>query len=129
MTIDPDTQPVRIIYNVGATALFDSQLDPGDCPSAPCFKQAGSATKPKWKFTHKPADLAGAPSWRKGKLREALGLSNQGKFTFDGRNETLFSSGDLSAPLRQTIRIGAVCITNLLSCTPSGKTLKCIAAP
>src|SRR6185369_1443428 len=66
LTVDPDSQPVKIIYNnVMSGELFSSQLDPGDCnpPFATCFIQSGTPTKPKWKFVDKEADLAGAPSW------------------------------------------------------------------
>jgi len=50
LTVDPDSQPVKIIYNnVLSGELFSSQLDPGDCnpPFATCFLQSGTPTKPK----------------------------------------------------------------------------------
>jgi cysteine-rich repeat protein len=133
LTVDPDSQPVKIIYNnILSGELFSSQLDPGDCnpPLATCFVQSGTPTKPKWKFLDKEADLAGAPSWHKGKFK--IKNVNNGTFNLDGRNVTLFSSAELgTGSLRQTIRVGDVCITGLVSCTLSGnaKSYKCSLVP
>lgn len=131
LTIDPDTQFVKIIYNnTPSGLLFQSQLDPGDCnpPFVQCFQQSGTVAKPKWKFLDKEADLAGAPSWRKGKFKIKSG--NNTTFVLDGRNQTLFATSELgSVPykLRQTIRIDDVCVTAVVQCIPNGngKTLKC----
>lgn len=127
LTIDPDTQPVTIIYNNNLSGLlFESTIEPLDCVPTPCFVQGGTPTKPKWKFLDKEADLAGAPSWRKGKLKLK---SNKGVFNLDGRNQSLFTVADLDTPpgTRQTIRIGDVCITDLVTCAVSGngKSVKC----
>jgi len=131
LTIDPDTQPVKIIYNNNTSGLlFQSTLDPGDCIPTPCFVQGGSVAKPKWKFKDKEADLAGAPSWRKGKLTIK---NNKGVFTLDGRNTTLFTLAEAGVPpgARQTVRIGDVCVTGVVQClaSGSGKALKCSLVP
>ncbi|MEO8601676.1 MAG: hypothetical protein ABI629_03765 [bacterium] len=132
LNFDPDTQPVNIIWNNNLSGvLFESQLDPTDCPSTSCFVQSGKPTKPKWKFSSKTADLVGAPTWHKGKL--ALKGPKPGTFNLDGRYQTLFTSAEAGAPpiMRQTIRVGDVCITGVISCVPAsnGKSLKCALAP
>lgn len=131
LSIDPDTQPVKIIYNNNLSGLlFQSTLDPADCIPTPCFVQGGTPAKPKWKFKDKEADLAGAPSWRKGKVSLK---NNKGVFTLDGRNTTLFTLAEAGVPpgARQTVRIGDVCITGVVQCLASGngKTLKCNLVP
>lgn len=130
LTIDPDTQPVKILWNNNANGLlFESTIDPPDCIPTPCFVQSGSVAKPKWKFLRKQADLVGAPSWRKGKLSSKAG--NQRVMTFQGRNQPLFTLAEAGSGMRQTVRIGDVCVTGVINCTPngSGKTLKCVLAP
>jgi hypothetical protein len=128
---DADTQAVRIVFGNNLTGeLFSSTLDPGDCVPTPCFVQSGTATKPKWKFLDKEADLAGAPSWRKGKLSQKL---NKMTPALDGRNVALFTLAEADAPqpTRQTVRIGDLCATALVTCEVkgNGKTLKCASAP
>lgn len=127
LTIDPDTQPVKIIWNNTTSGLlFQSEIEPPDCVPTPCFVQSGTPAKPKWKFLDKEADLAAAPSWRKGKLKLK---NNAGVLNFDGRNQSLFTIAEAGAGMRQTIRIGDVCITAVLGCTPAGKSLKCEPVP
>ena len=127
LTISPSTQPVTITYNNTATGtLFQSTIHPPDCPTTPCFVQNG--TKLQWKFLDKLANLMNAPSWHKGKLKIK---NNQAKFGLDGRNVDLFTSMQAGTSMRQTIRIGDVCVTGVVSCTPNGKgtSLKCALAP
>jgi hypothetical protein len=93
--------------------------------------QSGKPTKPKWKFSQKAADLVGAASWHKGKL--ALKGAKPATFNLDGRNQTLLTSTEAGAPpgMRQTVRVGDVCITGVVTCTSAsnGKVLKCALAP
>jgi len=96
--------------------------------SAPHREASALTVRPE--FLRKEADLAGAASWHKGKLKIK---NNTSKFNLDGRNADMgFAGSQIASPanVRQTIRIGDVCITSLLSCTAnaSGKTLKCTAA-
>ena len=132
LSFEPDIQPVKIVWNNNSSGLlFESQLDPGDCPLPPCFVEGGKPTKPKWKFSQKEADLPGALSWHKGKL--ALKNPKPATFKLDGRKQTLFTTAEAGAPpgMRQTIRVGDVCITGFVSCTAAsnGKSLKCALAP
>ena len=128
LPIDPDTQPVKIIYNnTPSGLLFESQLDPADCIPTPCFVQNG--VKTKWKFKDKEADLAGAPSWRKGKINIK---NNKAKFTLDGRKTSLFTAAELGSPMgvaRQTLRIGDVCVTAVIQCEAKGASEKCSLVP
>jgi cysteine-rich repeat protein len=133
LDIDPDTQNVTITYNNNPSGLlFQSTLHPGDCnpPLVSCFVQSGSPTKPKWKFLDKEADIVAAPSWRKGKVKVK---NNKVTFNTDGRNQSLFTTAELGVPpgLRQTLRIGNVCITGLVQCVASGngKSQKCSLIP
>ena len=66
LTIDPDTENVRIIFNNTPDGeLFSSTLAPANCGIS-CFVQKDP--KLKWKFKDKEADVPGSPSWRKGKF-------------------------------------------------------------
>lgn len=125
LTIDPDTEDVRIIFNNTPDGeLFSSTLDPEDCGIA-CFVQKDP--KLKWKFKDKEADIAGAESWRKGKFSIK---ASKTKFVLDGRNAELFPLGiGASTPMRQTVRVGDVCITAVISCTAKGSSLKCTNVP
>jgi cysteine-rich repeat protein len=135
LTFDPETQDVKIIYNNNTSGLlFQSTLEPGDCnpPLANCFVQSGTPAKPKWKFLDQEADIAGAPSWRKGKFKLKNGTT--GIFTLDGRNAPLFTLAELGGPprvTRQTIRVDDLCITGVVNCILSGngKALKCNLQP
>jgi hypothetical protein len=131
LVIDPDTQDVRIVFNNNLSGeLFSSTLTAGTCTLPTCFVQSGTATKPKWKFLDKEADVPGAPSWRKGKLSRK---DNKISFNLDGRKVTLFTVAEADAPpvFRQTLRIDDVCATALLSCEikSNGKALKCSSTP
>ena len=85
--IDADTQDVSITYNNNLSGvLFSSGLSPGNCTPSPCFVQSGTATKPKWKFLDKEADVPLSPSWRKGKLSR---VTNKIKYGLDGRKVSL----------------------------------------
>jgi len=132
LSFDPATEPVNILWNNTASGLiYESQLDPGDCPTTPCFVPGNKPTRPKWKFVDKAANLAGAPSWHKGKI--TLRGVKPGMFNLDGRNQTILTSAQAGSPpgMRQTIRIGDVCITGVVSCASvsNGKGLKCALAP
>ena len=121
LTIDPDSEDTRIIYNnTPSGELFSSTLGPGN------FVQNG--TKLKWKFKDKEADVPGSPSWRKGKFTSK---TNKIKFTCDGRKTALFTSAEAGMPpiMRQTLRVGDVCITGIIQCITKGPTLKCAVVP
>jgi hypothetical protein len=122
LLFDPVTDDVTITYNNEANGLLlQHTLPPGEF----------NLTKPdpgkrKWQFKDSEADIVGAGSWRKAKLQEK---GNKIKFTLDGRVTTenglgtLFPVADLVDPptgpiVRQTLRIGDVCATILL--TPPG---------
>jgi cysteine-rich repeat protein len=131
LTIDPDTEDVKIIYNNTLSGLlFQSTLAPGNCTPSPCFVQGGKPTKPKWKFKDKEADVSGSPSWHKGKFSLK---SNLAKFTLDGRTVELFTqaeAGGVTPGMRQTVRVGDVCITAVIgNCKVGGKSLKCFVVP
>jgi hypothetical protein len=118
LTIDPDSEDTRIIYNnTPSGELFSSTLAPGN------FVQ-NDPTKLKWKFKNKDANVPGSPSWRKGKFTIK---STKIKFTLDGRKTTLFTLAEAGTPplMRQTVRVGDVCITQVIGCEVKGKTLKC----
>lgn len=121
LTIDPDTEDVRIIYNnTPSGELFSSTLPPGN------FAQ--NDPKLKWKFKDKEADVPGSPSWRKGKF---VIKTNKIKFTLDGRKTPLFTAAELGMPprARQTVRVGDVCITAIIECVQKGSTHKCAVVP
>ncbi|MGH7786483.1 MAG: hypothetical protein ACRERC_06420 [Candidatus Binatia bacterium] len=121
LTIDPDSEDVRLIYNnTPSGELFSSTLAPGS------FVQ--SNPKLKWKFKDKEADVPGSPGWRKGKFTIK---SNKIKFTLDGRKTTLFTGAEAGMPptMRQTIRVGDVCITAIIQCVAKGSSLKCAVVP
>jgi cysteine-rich repeat protein len=129
LTIKPSTQKVTITYNnTGSGTLFQSTISPGDCPTTPCFVQNG--VKPQWKFLDKLADLVAAPSWHKGKLKIK---NNSAKIGLDGRTVDLFTAAQAGMPpsMRQTIRIGDVCVTGVVNCLANSKntSLKCSLAP
>jgi cysteine-rich repeat protein len=131
LTIDPDTEDVKIIYNNTLSgSLFESTLSPGNCIPTPCFVQ-NPPTKLKWKFKDVEADVPGSPSWRKGKFTIK---NNKVKFTLDGRKTSLFTqaeAGGMTPLMRQTIRVGDVCITAVISCLVKGggATLLCTVVP
>jgi len=122
LTIDPDSEDVRIIYNnTPSGLLFSSILAPGNCAPAPsCFVQKDP--KLKWKFKNKDANVPGSPGWRKGKFGVK---ANTIKFNSDGRKTTLFTAADALAGLRQTLRVGDVCITTVMTCAQKGSSFKC----
>jgi hypothetical protein len=120
LTIDPDTEPVTIIYNnIPDGLLFSSTLAPAN------FVQKDP--KLKWKFKDKEADVPGSPGWRKGKF----GIKqNKCKFLSDGRKTTLFTAMQIEpVNIRQTIRVGDVCITAVLDCAAKGSGFKCTIVP
>jgi hypothetical protein len=83
--------------------------------------------KLKWKFKDKEADVLGSPSWRKGKFAIK---NNKAKFVLDGRNTPRFLLSEGATPMRQTVRVGDVCITAVISCLPKGAaSLKCTDVP
>jgi len=129
--VDPDTQETTIIYNNNLSGLlFASVLAPSNCTPSPCFVQSGTATKPKWKFLDKEADVPMSPSWRKGSISR---IENKIKYGLDGRKVTTFTvaAADVPPAMRQTIRIGDACVTAMLSCElkSNGKALKCASTP
>lgn len=124
LTIDPDTEDVRIIFNNTPNGLlFSSTLAPANCGIS-CFVQKDP--KLKWKFKDKEADVPGSPSWRKGKFAIK---ANKTKFVLDGRNTPLFALTEGAIPMRQTVRVGDVCITAVIGCLPKGASLKCTNIP
>ena len=124
LTIDPDTEDVRIIFNNTPTGLlFSSTLAPANCGIS-CFVQKDP--KLKWKFKDKEADVPGSPSWRKGKFAIK---NNETKFVLDGRNTPLFPLSEGLTPMRQTVRVGDVCITAVIGCVPKASSLKCTNIP
>ena len=123
MSIDPDSESVRVIYNQGGslTPLYDASLAAGN------FVQGGSLTRPNWKFKDLEADVPGALGWRKGKFILA---NNKVRNILDGRNVHIEVNTTAPIRVRQTIRIGDDCATGVLSCIPNntGKVLKCSTA-
>lgn len=124
LTIDPDSETVKLIFNQ-ATTVYSA------APPIGAFVQSGSATSPKWKFLDKTASTSGAVGWRKGKF----GLkTNKVKFVGNGRNVALpIDPNAVGGPpprLRQTIRVGDVCTTAILTCEvkSNGKLYKCASA-
>src|SRR5262249_15052665 len=113
------------------TAMVRTGSDSADRRGQSAPHCVASALTVRPEFLRKEADLAGAASWHKGKLKIK---NNTSKFNLDGRNADMGFAGSrqIASPanVRQTIRIGDVCITSLLSCTAnaSGKRLKCAAA-
>lgn len=124
VSVDPDSEVVKVIFNQ-ASSLFSASLPSGN------FVQSGSVTTPKWKFSDTEADVPGAVGFRKGKFKLK---NNKVKLVLDGRNTTIpIDVNALGAPpprLRQTIRIGDVCTTAVLTCESKagGKLLKCNSA-
>src|SRR5262249_31007253 len=119
LTIDPDSEDTRIIYNnTPSGELFSSTLGPGN------FIQ--NATKLKWKFKDNEAHVPGSPSWRKGKF-----TIKQNKIKCDGRKTSLFTLAEAGMPptMRQTFRVGDVCITAVIQCITKGTTQKCAVVP
>ncbi len=128
LLIEPENQPTTIIFNQLVGELFSSTLQPG-YPGFELF--VDKPTVKKWKFKDKEADIPGSPSWRKGKF---IQKGTEIKYVLDGRNVTLFDLATVGDglppdpdPIRQTVRVGDVCFTKVLTCEVKGggKTLKC----
>ena len=121
LSISPDTEVVTVIFNQ-ALSLFSAALPASN------FVQSGGAATPKWKFADKEADVPGAVGFHKGKFKLK---DNKVKLNLDGRNTTVpIDLNALGAPpprLRQTIRVGDVCTTAVLTCESKsgGKVLQC----
>lgn len=115
--IDPDSEPVTITFNNLTSGLLFQKTLP-----AASFTQQG--TKLKWKFLDKLATLV--PGWRKGKFSQR---QNKVRFVLNGRNATVSTVAALGAPpgFRQTIRVGDVCATTVVSCVAKsgGKVVAC----
>jgi hypothetical protein len=127
VTIDPDSQEVRVILNqAGPAPLYEAVLPPGS------FIQKGSVNTPNWRFSDKQADVAGALGLKKTQLKRQL---NRVPYSIDGVNVIVpIDFLALGAPpirVRQTLRIGDDCATAVLRCilAPNGNSLKCTSAP
>ncbi len=131
IALDPENQEVKIVFsNSLSGVLLEHTLPAGEFEL-----KTNTPTRKKWLFKDKEADVPGAGSWRKGKF---LLKGNEVKYTLDGRATVenglgaLFTLADLDSPpvVRQTIRIGDLCVTTLLSppaceIKGTGKTVKC----
>lgn len=127
VTVDPDSEPVRIIINqAGPAPLYDALLPPGS------FVQKSSTKSPKWRFADKEGDVPGALGMRKAQAKRQL---NRAFYSLAGQGVIIpIDFLALGAPpirVRQSIRIGDDCATAVLRCTlaPNGNSLKCTSAP
>jgi len=129
---DPDSQTAKVIFSQ------DGIIYQATVPIS-TFEQKGSATRPMWKFSlaGKDPDIPGAEGWRKGKFNvkggRGLGPVNRLGYGLVGKLQTWAFEIDPSflggppARLRQTIRVGNLCATIVVTCEEkaSGKMLKC----
>lgn len=126
VTLDPDTETVRVILNqAGPAPLFQADLPIGS------FVQKGSPTKPSWQFKDKEGDVVGAAGLRKVQAKLAL---NKMTFAIDSRKVIVpvdyFALGAPPVRIRQTLRIGDDCATTVLRCAVgTNASLKCTSAP
>ena len=115
LTIDPDTENVTHHLQQHARRRAVLEHPRAAAGNASCR----TTPKLKWKFKDKEADVPGSPSWRKGKFRHQA--ATRCKFALDGRKTTLFTARRRRLrPMRQTVRVGDVCITAVISCVPKG---------
>jgi hypothetical protein len=126
VTLDPDTETVRVILNqVGPAPLFDAELPIGS------FVQKGSSTAPSWRFKDKEGDVVGGEGLRKVQAKRLL---NKVTFAIDSRKVVVpvdyFALGAPPVRIRQTLRIGDDCATTVLRCAVgTNASLKCTSAP
>jgi hypothetical protein len=132
INFDPAAQQATIILNQDAI-IYEATVPPGT------FVVGGSPTRPRWKFGLKKSDPAipGGEGWRKGKFGQK-GVSgfalNDVKYNQKGDGVSIdIDPNLLGGPprrLRQTIRVGDLCATVVLTCleSGSGKSLKCVSA-
>jgi len=127
VTIDPDSEPVRVIINqAGPAPLYDAVLAPGS------FQQKGSVNAPNWRFADKEGDVPGALGLQKASAKRQL---NRAIYSLSGEKVIIpIDFLALGAPpirVRQTIRVGDDCATAVLRCTlaSNGNSLKCTSAP
>jgi hypothetical protein len=124
---DPDSQQSTLVFSQD-DVIYEATLPPGS------FVQAGSAARPRWKFglRGKDPDIVGAEGWRKGKFKVKLvAFGNQIGHNLKGKGVAFeIDPSFLGGPprrLRQTIRVGDLCATVVLTCEEkaSGRVLKC----
>jgi hypothetical protein len=127
VTLDPDSEEVRIIVNqAGPAPLYEAMLPAGS------FVQKGSTNSPNWRFSDKEADVPGAVGMKKITAKRQF---NKLSYSVDGRNVVipidLLALGSPPIRVRHTVRIGDDCTTAVLRCTlnSAGNSLKCTSAP
>ena len=127
IAIDPDSEQVKVIFSQeGPSPLYEATLAPGS------FTQAGSSPKTIWKFLDKESAHPGAVGLHKVTLTQTF---NKLKDLSDGKGVQIpISTTALGAPpikVRESIRIGDDCATQILTCTQKipGVFLLCNSTP
>ena len=132
ISLDPDSQQSTLTLSQEGI-IYQATVPLGT------FEQTGSGTRPRWKFSlgNKDPEIPGGEGWRKGKFNvkggSALGPVNRIGFTLVGKHQDFafeIDPGFLGGPpvrLRQTIRVGNLCATIVVTCLEkaSGRVLQC----
>jgi thrombospondin type 3 repeat protein len=122
ITVDPDSEQVKIIFSqTSPTPLFEATFPAGSFSPGP----------PKWKFKNKQGTLPGAPGARRATFTQVL---NKLKESHSGAGTVQIPISTLGPPpikVRQSIRIGNDCATQILTCTEKvpGRFLLCSSNP
>lgn len=134
-TFDPDSQDVVLTLNQNVVN-YQAALPAASTP----FVQRGSAKRPNWKFKLKRSqeDIVTAPAWRSGRFNGTpVGLSpgalNRVKYRHKGQGASIVVNPSFllndrgQTRIRETIRVGDVCYTSVLTCLSSstGEVMRC----
>jgi hypothetical protein len=117
---DPDSQGATLIFSQ-ASMLYSATVPPAT------FVQEGSSRRPKWNFrlARSAPDIVGGEGWRVGRFAHTLagliGPLNRVRYSLKGQGTPIpvtpgFGGDPGITKLRQTIRVGDHCATELLSC-------------